>query len=97
MCLLAQPCFFRFFQGTLATCFRKRAQSRFRALARRLKRFQLSSFGGARALAQVDLPSNNLTGALPSELGLLAACTTLDLSLNHLTSHLPTQVGCSPA
>ena len=48
-------------------------------------------------MAQVDLPSNNLTGALPSELGLLAACTTLDLSLNHLTSHLPTQVGCSPA
>ena len=41
----------------------------------------------------LDLSDNNLTGAIPAQLGSLARLTTLDLSDNNLTGAIPAQLG----
>ena len=41
----------------------------------------------------VDLPANNLTGSIPSELGALSGLTKLALHQNHLTGSIPSELG----
>ena len=41
----------------------------------------------------IALPSNNLSGQLPSELGSLASLTTMDLSDNNIGGQIPSELG----
>ena len=44
-------------------------------------------------LKALSLPSENLSGSVPREIGLLTSLTSLDLSGNSLTGSLPTEIG----
>ena len=44
-------------------------------------------------LTSVLLPSQNLLGTIPPEIGLLKSLKSLDLSNNHLTGSIPTEIG----
>ena len=43
-------------------------------------------------VSRVDLPANNLTGPIPSELGALSGLTRLALHQNHLTGTIPPEL-----
>lgn len=55
--------------------------------------FGLTVDPGTQQVMRIDLPDNNLTGSLPSELGTLTSLTYVILSGNLLTGPIPAEIG----